>query len=91
MFAPSPLNEVDDRISLRLSGRRWGGISPMIRFRLSGKWLICCPPIPEGSTSKTGRRGVGDKPLIQSGPILRWGALALQITPYLALRCPIRP
>ena len=41
IYAPSPLNEVDDGIPVLSSGRYWCGTSPLIRFRLLRKWLIC--------------------------------------------------
>jgi len=36
MFAPSQLNEIDDGIPVRSSGRGRGGTSPLRRFRLLG-------------------------------------------------------
>ena len=45
MFAPSPLNEVDDGIPVGLSRRGRGGTSPLIRFRLLGTGHLFCPTI----------------------------------------------
>ena len=43
MFAPSPLDEVDDGFSVLSSGRCWGGTSPLIRFRLLRSGTRCGP------------------------------------------------
>jgi len=57
MFAPSQLNEIDDGIPVRSYGRRWGGTSPLIRFRilrsgpLSGGNLIVVCEVSGGGRS----------------------------------------
>ena len=43
MFAPSQLNKIDDGISVLSARGRWGGASPLIRFRLLGSGTLCGP------------------------------------------------